>query len=140
LKEIIMPSVTKTYTGMCKNCGELIIAQIGEKDYFTSYYNRAFYGCDKLINYNSLNDVFSILNFTSSGSAVYSLKNSDDCIVESADDLLFLWDSYYINKTVNNSTYDSSKRFDSTALFDVNGDGIVNAKDYAIINSDANEI
>lgn len=136
LKEVIMPLDTTTYTGMFKNCTSLIIAQIGAKDYLTSRYNKAFEGCENIINYNFINQNFffdKIMN----GKFVYTLSDNSDSILESPDEILFLWDSYYINRKPQTSGFDIFGRFDSTALFDINKDGIVNAKDYAIIRQAA---
>ena len=131
-----MPLDTTTYTGMFKNCTSLIIAQIGAKDYLTSRYNKAFEGCENIVNYNFINQNFffdKIMN----GKFVYTLSDNSDSILESPDEILFLWDSYYINRKPQTSGFDVFGRFDSTALFDINKDGIVNAKDYAIIRQAA---
>lgn len=141
LKEVIMPLNSKTYTGMFKNCISLIISQISETNYYTSYYNKAFYGCENLVNYNSLDFSFFFKRFGLNGRMLYSYSQDSRYIVKSADEILFLWDSYYINKETPKSDFDTLRRFDSTSLFDVNYDGIVNAKDYAAIKkaAEANE-
>ena len=136
LKQVIMPLDMCTYTGMFKNCSSLIIAQIGQKDYFTSYYNKAFVGCDNVVNYNSINCGF-IFEQIKNGSLIYKYMDGNQSVVKSADEILFLWDSYYINRVPQKTGFEILGRFDSTAFFDVNSDGIVNAKDYAIIKATA---
>ncbi len=134
LLEVIMPEDDNTYTGMFKNCCSLRIAQLSDNNYFTSYYNKAFYGCDNMLNYFSMSHTYLFDLFTFSGNISYKLTGSNQYFVESPDEILYLWDSYYINKETSKL---SLNLFDSTALFDVNSDNIVNAKDYAILKDAA---
>lgn len=137
LREVIMPSVKKTYTGLFKNCIHLLVTQISEIDGNTSKNNKAFYGCNDIINYNSKNSSFIFYKYFR-GQIFYKLNNST-FICESADEILYLWDEYYVNKKPQLTGFELFGRFDSTALFDVNNDGIVNAKDYAIIKKAASK-
>lgn len=139
LLEVIMPQDSNTLTGMFKNCLNLRVAQLADNNYYTSYYNKAFAGCDKMLNYYALNENFSFNIFNDKGistDALYILTDSDNIVSEPADEVLYLWNDYYINKEVANDS-GSFDLFDSTALFDADSNGIVNAKDYAIIKKAA---
>ena len=123
LKEVICPNVAQFYTGSFRNCPELVIAQSDSKDIKAYSLYRTFDGCPKLIN--SVNNM-ELLSLGENG-AVYRNSVTEETKTLSFDDLEFLWNEYYINKNPGSDYYDS------TVVFDLNKDGIVNAKDFAII-------
>lgn len=135
LMEVIMPQNDNTFTGMFKNCASLIIAQISDNDFFTSYYNKAFYGCERMMNYFALGCDILFGKVTNRGNYAYISEQQDDYYIKSPQEILYLWDSYYLNKKT--SSLGLISLFDSSSLFDVNNDGIVNAKDYAMLSYSA---
>lgn len=58
----------------------------------------------------------------------YVCPQCEDRITVRKSKIILLWDTKYINKTVSNSDIDDS------CYLDLNSDGIINAKDYSIIN------
>lgn len=134
LMEVIMPLNDNTFTGMFKNCTSLIIAQLADNNFFTSYYNKAFYGCEEMVNYFALGCDFLFDDITKRGNYSY-ISAEEENFIKSPQEILYLWDSYYLNKET--SALGFLNLFDSTSLFDVNNDGIVNAKDYAMLTYSA---
>lgn len=143
LKKVYCENATSIDTFTFRNCESLNIAIIPNVN---SFEKASFYNCKSLIavdckyNYVATNNIFNGDDnlLYPKDSALFSAMNVENGIVTyktstgrttsiNCDDLLNMWDMYYvrdIEKATNKYVYQ---------LFDVNNDNVVNAKDYAII-------
>ncbi|MGN1123196.1 MAG: S8 family serine peptidase [Eubacterium sp.] len=166
LTNVEMPNLTYANTGLFKNCISLEIAKLGtltEIDNHAfygcenlklvkttnddiSFAINTFKDCSILTIYtqntdtamyqfaqaNSIPVIISFdYEFTGKSKAgfVYADKNTGDTVTYKAENIRKMWDSQCINKTPD---------FDLLGfLFELNGDEIINAKDFAVLNKAA---
>ena len=127
---VYMPNARNLYNGALRDCEALTAVDLSS-DYETlHHYNGVFKNTENIIDYHQTSHKYVVENYAVDGTVTYKCPDckKDERISLSADVLLEMWHPCLVNKYINTKTYDSK------FLFDVTGDGIINAKDYSVIH------
>lgn len=133
LAAVIAPKAQILRSCVFRHCSHLILAQSEVRNPLVQFYDNPL-----LLNtYRSINGVSGYqLTFRrfENGEAVYANRKDEEVTVP-ADALLAAWDGYFVNRTVQEESHYTTDyyRLDSIYLFDINGDSVINAKDYALL-------
>lgn len=133
LAAVIMPQAQYLRACVFRHCSRLILAQSEVRNPLAQFYDNPL-----LLNtYRSVNGVSGyLLTFRrfENGEAVYANRKDEEVAVP-AEALMAAWDGYFVNRTVQPESHYTTDyyRLDATYLFDLNGDSIINAKDYALL-------